>query len=199
MKQMRNEGRKAVQNEYDTDRKTIDFWRANAQEPTFVSFKYAMSRYFLSLKKEGLSDKAIKEERVGLWEVLGLILGFPLFLLGYINNFLPTWTAGFLERKINFHESYEATAKYLGGFLSFPFFYTIQTIIVAQLFDWEWAHWCYLLLLIPTGQFAWAYLQRAQLIWQKMKLQRLIRNKKRISTLLIRRRKLLLQHQIFHV
>jgi glycerol-3-phosphate O-acyltransferase/dihydroxyacetone phosphate acyltransferase len=60
------------------------------------------------------------------------LAGFPLFLLGAVNNLLPykipAWTAKLLSR-----ERVEvATIKLLAGMVTFPVFYALQTWLVAR-------------------------------------------------------------------
>jgi hypothetical protein len=86
------------------------------------------------------------------------ILGFPLFLFGAVNNFipykLPLWMSRFLTRDI----VEVATTKFLTGLVSFPLFYFGQTWLVAELFGAA-AAWVYFGLLPVTGLFALAYME----------------------------------------
>jgi glycerol-3-phosphate O-acyltransferase/dihydroxyacetone phosphate acyltransferase len=85
-------------------------------------------------------------------------LGFPLFLFGAINNFipykLPLWLSRLLTRDI----VEVATIKFLSGLVSFPLFYLGQTWLVAR-FLGPLAAWIYLGLLPVTGSMALAYLE----------------------------------------
>jgi 1-acyl-sn-glycerol-3-phosphate acyltransferase len=83
-------------------------------------------------------------------------LGFPFFLWGAVNNFLPYKTPGWMSRLVARGVTEVATVKFLSGMVSFPFFYALQTGLVGY-----WAGvkpaFIYLLLLPLTGLFALRY------------------------------------------
>ena len=120
-------------------------------------------RYVRLLDAFGLEHSQVKRRYrigpvlryMGPRVVLGGV-GLPVFLYGAINNFLPYRTPGWLSRLVNKRPVEIATVKFVGGLLSFPVFYALQT--------WAVAHWAglgpasiYLVSLPATGLLALCY------------------------------------------
>lgn len=82
--------------------------------------------YFAALQAEGLTDAAVAWSwQPGLqqrffWNGLGLLLGFPLFAIGYLFWFLPCFIPAWLNKKMNIYIGYSATVKMLTGLFTFP-------------------------------------------------------------------------------
>ena len=96
-------------------------------------------------------------------------LGLPVFLYGAINNFLPYRTPGWLSRLVANHPVEIATVKFVGGLLSFPLFYTVQT--------WAVGHWAgpgtgiiYLVSMPVTGLLALDYQERMSGFFEEVRL-----------------------------
>ncbi len=109
--------------------------------------------------KTGVLEKAPFKLPELLRECLLLVIGSPVFVLGFIFNVLPFFTPVLLRK-------YVFKAKYLGffsslhyglGIVTFPLFYLIQMLLFANLISSLW--WACLLFII--GQFLlgkWALL-----------------------------------------
>lgn len=126
----------------------------------------SLDQYSQKLEQSKTTDKALyQNQQQNLWLVpkyiLGIVLGFPFFLLGGINNFfvyfLPYWVA----KKIKIYPGYLATIKLLTGLIIVPIFYTIQYQLVKHYLGNPTAL-IYLLLLLPMGIFAWRYTRFAK-------------------------------------
>lgn len=107
---------------------------------------------------------------------LGLFLSFPLFLIGYINNFLPYSLPLLSTPKIKdaqFHSSF----KFALAFILFPILYALQTLIVAIFTEAWWIPWVYLVSLPFVGYFSlfwyiWYKRWKAGLKYRKLKKSR---------------------------
>jgi len=117
-----------------------------------------VSEYSQGLKQENIRDWVVRDNGYAagrtLWRWLSLILTFPVFLYGFVNNALAYFTPVYLTRNIKdlqFHSSVKAGA---GILLVFPILYGLQTLIVALIFHTWWIWLAYLLLLFPTGRAA---------------------------------------------
>ena len=115
-------------------------------------------RYMKSLEKLNIRDWVVKAEgystvRVA-WRWLTLLLTFPVFLYGLINNalmyFLPVLAVRNIK-DVQFHSSVKAG---LAMLVVLPLTYLLQTLLVGIFTD-EWYIWVgYLVLLYPTGKLA---------------------------------------------
>ncbi|MFW5820726.1 MAG: 1-acyl-sn-glycerol-3-phosphate acyltransferase [Bacteroidota bacterium] len=121
-------------------------------------------------ERSGFTSKKIFYKRIGL------VLSFPVFLYGYVNNWLPFHLPVKRTKKIKdkqFHSSF----KFVLAMLYFPVFYAIQTIFIGLITGPGWIPWAYLLSLPATGYFAlfwsiWYKRWKAGLRYRKMKKSR---------------------------
>ena len=118
--------------------------------------------YFHKLQLHKISDKAVylNEDKTfrGNIElrILVLIIGFPFFIYGAINHFLPAGIPAFANKKANIYIGYHSAIKTMVGLFTFPIFYYWQYRWVGMYFDPSIAL-VYLLTLYPVGVFAWRY------------------------------------------
>ncbi len=150
--------------------------------------------YFAEIKSLNINDQAIfatQKQQNSLKNNLILILGFPFFLYGYLNNLLAFYTPAFLAKKLNLYIGYTATVKGLSGIFIIPFFYGLQIWLFQWLFENSTMTLFYALSLLPLGWIAWQYLtfakqcfqnSRAFNLWKKgdKKIQNLIEIRKNI-------------------
>ena len=120
-----------------------------------------VAKYFSKLHQANISDKALYQNKKGLGShfikyFIGIILGFPFFLWGAINN-LFVYVLPYLAAKyIKIYPGYIATIKILTGLIVVPVFYTLQYQLVKHYFGNPAALY-YLIFLLPAGLFAWKY------------------------------------------
>lgn len=152
----------------------------NADKAARQHFEEDLHRYFTDLAAAGTADAAVAtameghKQRNG-WRLAGLLAGLPLFLYGALNNYLPYAIPRWLYRKLDVYVGYAATVKILGGLVTFPLFYGIQTLLVSRLIPWPWPL-IYLFSLLPLGYFAHWYpgffgSVRRRLGWQRLQRQ----------------------------
>jgi uncharacterized protein YktA (UPF0223 family) len=111
-----------------------------------------------------------------IYKRIGLLLSFPLFLYGYINNWLPFHLPVRRTRNVK-DQQFHSSFKFVLAMIYFPVFYALQTIIVGLIAGPSWIHWAYLLSLPLTGYFAlfwsiWYKRWKAGLKYRKMKKSR---------------------------
>lgn len=100
-----------------------------------------------------------------LWRYLSLIITLPVFLYGFINNFIAYLLPVYLVRNIKdiqFHSSVKAAAAII---LTFPMFYTIQTLLVGIFTDQWWIWVVYLVTVYPMGKLALLWYLRFKKTW----------------------------------
>lgn len=121
-------------------------------------------KYFEGLEEIGLVDDNIsgtEKERSFLGNhlrsLLIIVLGFPLYLYGLINNFLPFEIPGLIARQVSKSIEYRGAIGMVGGMFTFLLFYTLQIWLV-----WHYTHdriWTvgYALSLPTSGLFTYWY------------------------------------------
>ena len=130
--------------------------------------------YFERLAALGISDAGLAWFMNGktgniLFKLIGLIIGFPFFLYGWLNNWLAAGIPGLLARNMKVYPAYEATIKIVASLLTFPLFYFIQYKIIGLFFDSPWT-WIYLLSLPIMGLFALWYWDQTKIILPELKV-----------------------------
>lgn len=116
--------------------------------------------YNKQLRKSGFSNDIINN---GYGNVAGmlmksvfLVLTFPLFLYGFINNVLPFQLPIKITKKKVKDTQFISSFMYVLFMVMFPIFYLIQTLIVLIFSSWQTAI-IYLISLPILGTFAWWY------------------------------------------
>lgn len=128
-------------------------------------------------RKYKLSYQSIAKPKLNLfrlvWNSFLLILFFPVFAYGLINNLIPYIIPKILVLKfkdLQFHSS----VKFIGSLVLFPLFYLIQTLIVNSFVDNGYLSLLYLLSLPISGLIAkfyheWFFLTRKDILLYKLK------------------------------
>lgn len=151
-------------NEFNRTKKLIAALREwQAADPTrFLHFQNQVELYFRMLQQHQLSDAAVAKspDKTLLFKILFLILGFPVFLHGFIHHFFPAFVpflaAQFLVKRMGLYIGYTTTVKFALGVFTIPLFYWLQSELVAHWFSTALSWW-YLWSLPITGFFAWEY------------------------------------------
>ncbi len=155
--------------QFNRTKKLIDqlhIWQSTDPE-AYSQWEESVKVYFAMLKEFHLTDQAVANahDRSLPLKLLGIVLGFPIFLYGYIHNFLPAWipaaTMSYLQRKVNLYIGYTSTVKFSLGIFLFPLFYWLQSEAVEAFFSTK-ISWWYLLSLPLGGLFAIEYQTFAQ-------------------------------------
>jgi 1-acyl-sn-glycerol-3-phosphate acyltransferase len=72
-------------------------------------------------------------EAVAWRKKVRLLLGFPLFVVGMVLNWIPYRLPGFISDRVSRTPDEPATYKLLAGLLAFPLFWTAETVLAVQL------------------------------------------------------------------
>ncbi len=126
------------------------------EPPAWAAFHGEVNGYFERLSQCKINDAAVAEPDRLFLRVLGLLLAFPLFLVGFLTNALPFFIPRLVERKLDLYVGYTATVKILLALFTFPIAYLAFGLIVAQWLPWAMAV-VLSLSLLPLGYFAWGY------------------------------------------
>jgi hypothetical protein len=89
--------------------------------------------------------------------ILYLLLGFPFYVYGLINNYLPYRIPGLVARKISREKEYYAPIAMVTGIFTFLIFYSMQTWLMAKYLHQLPITIAYLISLPLSGFFAYSY------------------------------------------
>ena len=154
---------------------------------TFKNLKETLDHYFQKIEtsktfnspyffeKARLKDFALHKgaNTIGsMLRLLVLLISFPVFLLGFLSNILPTFFPGFMNRKLNPDPSYDATFKIVTGVFLFPLFYWLQIVLIEFFFQVNWFSLIYIFIFILTGFFAEWYLKFWTITFAQIKFRK---------------------------
>lgn len=124
-------------------------------------FEVKIDAYLHLLKKHKIKDAQVRRNQISLgltWKIFYFILGFPLFIYGYLGNIIPYKVSEILNKKILVREDFIGSLKLLVGMLVFLIFHMIQSLIVGYATRYYWGL-LVLFSLYPAGIFALKYIQ----------------------------------------
>lgn len=155
--------------------------RESAHSEEFPLYDGYLRNYLAVLNKMHFSHEEMEKSHVSiLWwalKVVGLIAGFPLFVYGYINHFIPYCIPILVTRKISdpqFHSSF----KFVLNMVLFPLAYVIQAITFGLIFSPAYLVWLYLASLPLSAAIAWNYAK----VFKKVRRQWFFINHQRKNT-----------------
>lgn len=156
----------SVEQHYDRTQQLLGQLKTLATEqPTAYQELVEMAtNYRQQLKAIKQTDRGISRKGKSLW-TLPVLLCWPVWLYGRINNFLPYEIPRLLERKIQLYIGYRSTVKILAGALTFPLLYWLQYQLAQWLLGETFAGW-YLLSLPVSGLLAWVYARHFLPRWE---------------------------------
>jgi glycerol-3-phosphate O-acyltransferase / dihydroxyacetone phosphate acyltransferase len=137
----------------------------NSDKKGFNDFKSQVDIYFSKLNALKINDLNVKN--FDALTLPKLILGFPIFIYGFINNIVPAWLSDKMIGWLKQHEAYDTTVRYISGLILFPFFWWFQVKLVRHFLSDFIAQdfplgWFYILTVIPTGLAAWGFYKKWQ-------------------------------------
>ena len=144
---------------------------SKTNNPEINTLNTIVSEYTKKIKKNKIRDWVIENKKswfMLFWQIIFLILYFPFFLFGIINNFPMQKLPKLLTKKFkdrNFHTSVEFS---IYVFL-YPIYYLIIFFIVRAVFTIDYIEWIYLVFLPLSNIFAhWYYIKFVK-VWSKLK------------------------------
>ncbi len=162
------------------------------------ALKTKIDSYLEKLDNLSLDDKLIKGvEKTKpvsdtIFSLFFLVFGFPLFVYGFLNNFLPFripfWCARGISKRPEFHGS----IAYSMGTFTFLIFYSLQIWLASKyLADWRFVV-AYALSLPISGLLAFYYYKRFKSIRGSWKIFSLFYKKTTLITSLITEREIII-------
>lgn len=133
-----------------------------------ATFKAMLSKYLRFLDRLHIKDEFLDPSTgsAGFWErfkaLSYLIILFPVYLYGLINNIIPYKFPRWYTRHFVKHKSEVAPWKMISGFAVFLIYYPIEILIFASITGSTFWTILYILSLIPSGNFVLKYLKRVR-------------------------------------
>ncbi|MFL5730475.1 MAG: lysophospholipid acyltransferase family protein [Cytophagaceae bacterium] len=138
------------------------FYESDPVRVNNMDFK--VQKYLNTLDRVGVSDKAISQSarkrpflRSNLVSILYLVFGFPVYLYGLINNYLPYRIPGLVAKAISREKEYYAPIAMVTGIFTFLIFYSVQTYFFSEYIQSLPLTLLYLFSLPLTGFFTYSY------------------------------------------
>ncbi len=145
-----------------------------------------VEKYCNLLKKMKLQDLEPVSAFSLLGKKLALLVIFPLFLYGYINNLFPWYLTTLYPGKIK-DPQFRSSVKFVLSSLIFPLFYLVQTFVVYELFQQPWLTLAYFVSLPLSAAITWNYVK----LFRKFVLEwRYLKRSLKKDTLLLKAREL---------
>ena len=153
-----------------------------------------LAAYLHELRALGLTDDSLESGKKGSrWlrgakTALKLALGFPVYVYGALNNYLPYIIPSWVARRATKEVEFVAPILMVTGMVTFGVAYTAQ-IALVQYFTNDWRlSTLYAISLPLTGFYALRYWNRLQSRRQRLRVLRLFRQQRPVVEKLLRQR-----------
>ena len=122
-----------------------------------------------------------------------LILGFPVFIFGFVTNFLPFKIPGWVATRISTRREFFGSISITMGTLTFLIFYSLQIWLLTKFVnDWRFILG-YIFLLPLSGLFAFYYFKRFTTLRGNWKVFSLFYKKTKLIISLISKRQTIIE------
>ncbi len=135
----------------------------------FHQMKTKIDNYFLNLEMMSLTDKSIEKGAqlnnilpYTIQSVFILILGFPIWVFGYLNSFIPYRAPRYIAKKITDSEAFLGALLMSLGALTFVIFYSLIIYLTWVIFHSPVFTLCYGIVLILSSFFTIFYARIAR-------------------------------------
>lgn len=121
----------------------------------FEQFKNKVEAYFTTLDEAKIQDTSKKTINTPL-SILGILIAFPAFLVGFLGNIIPAWLSNYMIKVAKVDWAYDTTIRYCCGLVFFPLFWWLQAEVIFYGKDLNaFETLAYIVVLIGTGLLAW--------------------------------------------
>ena len=134
----------------------------------FKSYKEKLD--LLGLKEEYIETNIKSITLIDRFYIyLYIVIGFPFYVYGLLNNYIPYKVPRWLAQKFTRAKSEIASAKLLSGMVVFVFYYILLINMFSRLVNENALTIVYALTIIPSGNFVLSYYFHAQKYRQHMR------------------------------
>jgi len=157
--------------------------QCEADEPGLLSSLWeSVTNYKKKLKSIKLSTDMLEKGSTSIGRLIlyaaFLLISFPIFIYGFINNFVPYWIPNKISRKVK-DQQFHSSFKFGLSRTIFPIFHIIQTLLVLLISSSWLVAIIYIVSLLPAALFAWWWFEKGRKLVDCWKLRKL--STKRIS------------------
>lgn len=169
-------------------------------QPQYVeTMNTRINEYLNTLKRIGINDTDIARNKTNnsfvvsnIKALLFIVLGFPVYLYGMLNNILSFEIPGRIARKASSSIEFVGAIGMVGGTFTFAIFYTIQIMVMWKFTHIAWLTVLYGISLPVTGFFAYWYYHTVNKIRTKWLLMMMFYKKSTfISNLIMEREQII--------
>ncbi len=150
-------------------------WYFQHQPSKVEKFKIMFKSYKEKLDLLGLKEEYIETNIKSITLIdrfyiyLYIVIGFPFYVYGLLNNYIPYKVPRWLAQKFTRAKSEIASAKLLSGMVVFVFYYILLIYMFSRLVNENALTIVYALTIIPSGNFVLSYYFHAQKYRQHMR------------------------------
>ena len=126
-----------------------------------------IDEYFAALDRVQLNDGILRKFPTGGFMIINtisssfyMIIGFPIFVFGVINNYLPYKIPDWISRASTNQGQFHGALTMTLGTFTFLIFYAVQLWLIHYYFQQPWITLAYLFILPLSGFFALCYWKR---------------------------------------
>ncbi len=147
---------------FRADKKMIEILDLHLEEDEsrITSLDKLVRSYKQDLKSITIRDWIVEKGKFSLlaliMKLILLILTFPVYLLGLINNYIPYAIPALYVRNVK-DKQFHSSIKYVMGMIVFPVYYAILIVLAALLVPGALLSWLYIILIPFSGIFAYQY------------------------------------------
>ena len=170
-------------------------WFSDNKPKWSHKMKQSITQYISILDKLKIRDDFLSTSRSKvtfgrrLQSWFFLVFGFPVFIYGWILNYLPYKLSGILAvRAVKGHFAGLSSKKMLFGMGLFIFWYTGILVLFYNIIDNEMWTALFFLTFIPSGNFTLLYFRKAQNYGQHLRFMTIFYQKRRLLYQLIEKR-----------
>lgn len=150
-------------------------WYFQHKPSKVEKFKMMFKSYKEKLDLLGLKEEYIESNIKSITLIdrfyiyLYIVIGFPFYVYGLLNNYIPYKVPRWLAQKFTRAKSEIASAKLLSGMVVFVFYYILLIYMFSRLVNENALTIVYALTIIPSGNFVLSYYFHAQKYRQHMR------------------------------
>ena len=150
-------------------------WYFQHKPSKVEKFKMMFKSYKEKLDLLGLKEEYIETNIKSITLIdrfyiyLYIVIGFPFYVYGLLNNYIPYKVPRWLAQKFTRAKSEIASAKLLSGMVVFVFYYILLINMFSRLVNENALTIVYALTIIPSGNFVLSYYFHAQKYRQHMR------------------------------
>ncbi|SFQ34233.1 lysophospholipid acyltransferase family protein [Hymenobacter arizonensis] len=134
-------------------------WFEQNAPARLVAMRQQLQAYRTTLRQHGLTDEALEGQRRGtIAGLLNLVLGFPVWAYGLLNNYLPYKLPSMVAQRATKEVEFVAPIMLVVGMITFPMAYALQATAVHHWLTHDWRLTTLYVVSLPlTGFYALSY------------------------------------------